>query len=156
MQDHAAGTLEPGIGGVTITVTWSGPDGELGTVDDVPLPAAVTDAEGHYLVTHLPGGLALVEMAAIPGYRELGPVRHLVELLPHDADVGVAGSILSADFPVIPAAMATPQQTATPETLPRTGASAAETTRAALILLAVGAVLVLVGRRRIRPSGPDA
>ncbi len=140
VQDHAAGTLEPGVGGVTITVTWSGPDGELGTVDDVTLPATVTDAEGHYLVTHLPGGWAWSR----------------VELLPHDADVGVAGSILSADFPMIPAAVATPQQAATPETLPRTGASAAETTRAALILLAVGAVLVLVGRRRIRPSGPDA
>jgi len=48
--------LEPGIGGVEVTVTWYGPDGVLGAGDDVVFPPQTTDATGMYLVTGLPDG----------------------------------------------------------------------------------------------------
>ncbi|MEM8708717.1 MAG: SdrD B-like domain-containing protein, partial [Actinomycetota bacterium] len=46
---------EVGIPGVTVTVVWGGPDGIVGTDDDVTF-TDVTDADGEYLVDGLPGG----------------------------------------------------------------------------------------------------
>lgn len=46
---------EPGIPGVEVTVTWAGPDGVLGTGDDVDI-VTETDATGAYAVNGLPFG----------------------------------------------------------------------------------------------------
>ena len=46
---------EPGIGGVTVTATWDGPDETPGTLDDIAL-TTTTDADGMYLFTGLPFG----------------------------------------------------------------------------------------------------
>ena len=46
---------EPGIPGVPVTITWAGPDGTMGTADDI-LIHRVTDANGGYLVQNLPFG----------------------------------------------------------------------------------------------------
>ncbi len=46
---------EPGIADQPVTVTWAGPDGQLGTGDDVVF-ATVTDGDGNYLVDGLPDG----------------------------------------------------------------------------------------------------
>ncbi|WP_162142098.1 SdrD B-like domain-containing protein [Ilumatobacter coccineus] len=46
---------EVGLPGVRVTVTWAGPDGQVGTDDDVTL-TATTDENGEYLVEGLPAG----------------------------------------------------------------------------------------------------
>jgi hypothetical protein len=46
---------EPGIPGVTVALTWFGPDGLPGTPDDVTL-TTTTDASGSYSFTNLPIG----------------------------------------------------------------------------------------------------
>jgi uncharacterized repeat protein (TIGR01451 family) len=57
---------EEGIGGVTVTVTWAGPDGEPGTDDDVVYTAA-TDDEGDYVVNNLPAGTYTVAVTPPAG-----------------------------------------------------------------------------------------
>ncbi len=52
---------EPGIEGVTVVVTWLGPDGAPGGADDVEI-TTVTDADGRYIVPGLVEGSYLVEM----------------------------------------------------------------------------------------------
>ena len=47
--------LRAGVGGVTVTATWFGPDGVTGTADDVPF-ATVTAADGSYVFEGLPAG----------------------------------------------------------------------------------------------------
>ncbi|MFC7431822.1 MULTISPECIES: SdrD B-like domain-containing protein [unclassified Agrococcus] len=47
---------EPRLAGVSTLVTWLGPDGELGTADDLVIPTLPTDAEGRYVVSGLPDG----------------------------------------------------------------------------------------------------
>ena len=46
---------EPGLPGVDIDVTWGGPDGTLGTADDVVI-TTTTDIDGGYAVPNLPAG----------------------------------------------------------------------------------------------------
>jgi fimbrial isopeptide formation D2 family protein/uncharacterized repeat protein (TIGR01451 family) len=46
---------EPGIAGVSLTITWFGRDGIEGTADDVA-QTTVTDLQGNYLVNNLPLG----------------------------------------------------------------------------------------------------
>ena len=47
---------EPGVAGITVNLTGAGPDGILGTPDDVVYPSQVTDANGMYLFENLPPG----------------------------------------------------------------------------------------------------
>ncbi len=51
---------EPGIGGVTMTLTWFGPDGTLGGGDDVTV-TRTTAADGSYQFVGLPAGNYRVE-----------------------------------------------------------------------------------------------
>ncbi len=50
---------EPGLPGVTVTVTSSGVDGVIGTADDITITVD-TDADGGYLVVGLPTGETMV------------------------------------------------------------------------------------------------
>jgi hypothetical protein len=47
---------EPGIPGVTLTLTWAGPDGDLLTIPDNRTYTATTDANGNYSFPQLPAG----------------------------------------------------------------------------------------------------
>lgn len=59
---------EPALAGVDVTVTYLGDDDTFGTGDDEVF-TVITDADGEYLVTDLPGGLYRVEVDAsdLPG-----------------------------------------------------------------------------------------
>ncbi|PJJ73638.1 putative repeat protein (TIGR01451 family)/fimbrial isopeptide formation D2 family protein [Diaminobutyricimonas aerilata] len=62
------GTLdegEPGIPGVTVTLTWSGPDGIAGNADDVQ-STTTTDADGGYLFPRLPAGGYSLQLDGVP------------------------------------------------------------------------------------------
>ena len=64
-DENADGVIdasEAGIPGVTLTVTWAGPDGVFGTPDDLVLPSVTTGPDGSYLVPNLPAGLFQVEL----------------------------------------------------------------------------------------------
>ena len=53
---------EPGIAGVTVDLTWAGPDATLGNGDDVSYPSQTTDGSGAYDFTGLPSGLFRVDV----------------------------------------------------------------------------------------------
>jgi fimbrial isopeptide formation D2 family protein/uncharacterized repeat protein (TIGR01451 family) len=62
---NANGVVDPGEGGipgVTVTATWAGPDGVLGTPDDIALPSVTTAADGTYLIPNLPAGSYRVDI----------------------------------------------------------------------------------------------
>jgi hypothetical protein len=59
--DGVADAGEPGITNVTVTLTWYGPDGVLGTADDQVL-TTTTDANGNYAFTGIPGGQYRVDV----------------------------------------------------------------------------------------------
>jgi fimbrial isopeptide formation D2 family protein/uncharacterized repeat protein (TIGR01451 family) len=56
---------EPGIPGATVTLTWAGPDGDLGTADDITF-TDTTDLNGKYLFEQLPAGPYQVEVSGLP------------------------------------------------------------------------------------------
>jgi hypothetical protein len=58
---------DEGIAGVAVTVTWAGPDGVLGTADDVQY-TATTNAAGVWSVSQLPAGLfeVRVDLSTVP------------------------------------------------------------------------------------------
>lgn len=57
---------EPGIPGAIVTLTSAGPDGILGTADDVVYPAATTGPDGTYLFENLPAGDFSVAVDNLP------------------------------------------------------------------------------------------
>jgi CshA-type fibril repeat protein len=59
--DAVADPGEPGIAGVTVNLTWYGPDGVLGTADDQVL-TTTSDANGYYAFTGIPGGVYQVDV----------------------------------------------------------------------------------------------
>jgi len=55
---------EPGIGGITVTASWFGPDGVAGTPDDVTLSSTTTALDGSYSFDGLPDGHYVVAIGA--------------------------------------------------------------------------------------------
>ncbi len=45
---------EPGLPGITVSVTWAGPDNTLGNADDITFPSVATNGSGIYTVANLP------------------------------------------------------------------------------------------------------
>ncbi|MCP4304893.1 MAG: DUF11 domain-containing protein, partial [bacterium] len=85
---------EPGVAGVLVTLTWAGPDGVIGTADDVVI-TATTDGNGQYVVGGLPAGEYLVELDETTIPADLGTAPPVTILLP-------AGDVdLTADFPLV-------------------------------------------------------
>ena len=62
---------EPGLPGVPVTLTWAGPDGQLGTPDDLTR-TATTGANGIYLFPDLPAGVYTVTVTPTPGLTQTG------------------------------------------------------------------------------------
>ncbi|MBH0130351.1 SdrD B-like domain-containing protein [Salinibacterium sp. NK8237] len=68
-NDAEAGVVdEPGIADVKVTVLYAGADGDFATTDDNETYSAVTDSNGDYLVSDLPGGnyRVTVDAATLP------------------------------------------------------------------------------------------
>ncbi|BAN03690.1 SdrD B-like domain-containing protein [Ilumatobacter coccineus] len=83
---------EPGLEGVTVTITWLGPDGVAGGDDDVVYTTTVAD-DGSYLVENLPAGEYTVELSGVPGGLT-GATSSATTLAPGEDD-------LDQDFPFI-------------------------------------------------------
>lgn len=66
-DDGVQDPIEPGVAGVTVNVTYLGPDGVIGGGDDVVF-TTVTDANGNYTVPGLPSGFyeVTVDVATLP------------------------------------------------------------------------------------------
>ena len=75
--DGAVDPGEPGIAGVTLTLTWGGPDGVLGGADDAVVGSATTAPNGTYGFGRLPPGAYRVDSGApsmfVPTYDADGP-----------------------------------------------------------------------------------
>ncbi|OAN45081.1 hypothetical protein A6A03_02690 [Chloroflexus islandicus] len=63
---------EPGISGVTVTLTGAGPDGVFGTADDVSR-TTTTDSNGEYLFDNLPPGSYRLTFSDIPAGLTFSP-----------------------------------------------------------------------------------
>ena len=76
---------DPGIPGVVVNLTCAGPDGDLGTSDDL-VDSQITDDNGNYLFTEVPVGLCLAEVGVntAPDGKTAGqcPTMFLVDLQP--------------------------------------------------------------------------
>jgi protocatechuate 3,4-dioxygenase beta subunit len=59
---------EAGLGGVSVTLTNLGTDGELGTLDDVVIGTQLTDGSGNYLFTGLMPGQYVANFSTPDGY----------------------------------------------------------------------------------------
>ena len=78
------GPGEPGVSGVTLTLTGAGADGEFGTGDDPAPQTDTTDAYGNYLFDDLPAGQYVVTVdasnfdpaAVLDGYSQPGDPDH--------------------------------------------------------------------------------
>ena len=86
---------EPGVGNVTVNLTEAGPDGVLGTGDDVSLPAQTTDSSGAYDFTTLAPGLYRVDVdeTSLPAGMSLTTANE-----PHDVTLGAQQDYNAADF----------------------------------------------------------
>ncbi|MCW5851639.1 MAG: hypothetical protein KIT87_16315 [Anaerolineae bacterium] len=108
---------EPGIPNVTVTLYLPGPDGLLGTPDDVPVTSTTTDPNGAYTFPNVPPGIYDV--------RETDPVG-FTSTTPNDLTaVVVAGGTATANFgdqqsTPTPTLTRTPTITATPTSTPTT------------------------------------
>jgi len=109
-RDGLQGPGEPGIAGVDVLLTWPGPDGVLGTPDDVTF-TETTDANGEYLFGGLNSGeySVVVDVSTLPGgmdntFDEDGNLNDATELTlaageAHlTADFGYGGSGSLGDF----------------------------------------------------------
>ncbi|NHZ70249.1 MAG: DUF11 domain-containing protein [Proteobacteria bacterium] len=100
---------EPGIPDVDVTVVWAGPDGSIGTSDDVAYPR-ITSLAGAYLAQDLPEGLfrvtvtGPVTIAADNTYNLDGGADNTSDVTLAtsetrlDLDFGYAGSAVLGDF----------------------------------------------------------
>ena len=66
--DGVQGGSEAGLGGVSVTLTNLGTDGDLGTSDDVVIGTQVTDGSGNYLFTGLLPGQYVASFSTPDGY----------------------------------------------------------------------------------------
>lgn len=83
---------EPGLEGVTVTVTWLGPDGVADGGDDVVYTTTVAD-DGSYLINNLPAGEFTVELSGVPAGID-GATSSATTLAPGEDD-------LDQDFPFV-------------------------------------------------------
>jgi hypothetical protein len=138
VDSNRNGTIDPTelrAGGVGFTITWAGPDGVLGTSDDVQ-HTATSDADGNFSVPNLPAGTYRIDVdtGSLPAsLRLLGPASVTVEL--------AVGQTVDLDsFPLASAS------------IPTTGGSPWASVRLALVLVLAGVVLAAIAARRRRTT----
>ncbi|MGX5681979.1 MBG domain-containing protein [Schumannella luteola] len=130
---YTDGSIVPGA---TVTLRWAGPDGVLGTDDDV-LITAVADDEGRFSVSGLPSGRYAI--TGTDGTRTFGPVELTVEPLAELTD-----AVFEIDLAGRPDAGGD-------ASLAATGLEVTPLALAALMLLLLGAIIVgRAGRREMR------
>ena len=109
--------FEPGIPFVDVTVTWAGPDGTIGTSDDVDFDIS-TNGFGAYEAASLPAGAyrIVVDEASLPFGLEVTTLDH-----PATRNVGAGGAAV-ADFGVAgnTAPNAVNDEASTPQEIPVT------------------------------------
>lgn len=99
------GPVERGVAGVTLSLLGPGPDGVLGTADDVTIATTTTDANGGYLFTGLADGTYHVVVTdlngRLVGYTQtygLPDTNNNGQPSPYAATITGGSSVLTADF----------------------------------------------------------
>lgn len=77
---------EPGMPGVTVTVTWAGPDGDCSTTSDNVSWSLTTGVDGFYEATDLPSGTYCVTITPPDGYGPTTPISVTTVLDPGEDD----------------------------------------------------------------------
>jgi fimbrial isopeptide formation D2 family protein/uncharacterized repeat protein (TIGR01451 family) len=105
--DGAVTADEPGVGAVTVTVTYLGPDGEAGGGDDVSF-ALATGSTGHYAQPGLPSGFyrAAIDAASLASGVVPGPDRDGGDPTVTYFTLGGAEIRSDIDFPAVGTAQA--------------------------------------------------
>jgi len=93
-DDGVQGPDEPGIAGVTVNLVCAGPDGQLGTADDL-VDSQVTGADGTYLFTDIPTPDTCV--VSVDPTTVAGKIPGLCPL-DFEVDLEPADTFLDADF----------------------------------------------------------
>jgi hypothetical protein len=132
------------VAGATVTVRWAGPDGILGTDDDIRI-SATTDENGHFTVAGLPSGRYAI--SGTDGTLAFGPVElTLAEL--SELDGAVFEIVLGSEPGPDPGA--DPDAEPKPAGLAATGLDLGSLALGALVLLLLGAIIVgRAGRREL-------
>ncbi len=93
-SDTVQDTAEPGLSGVTVNLTWAGPDGAIGTADDRTF-TTTTDANGGYLFSGLPDSAyrVAVDETTTPAGTTLTTANN-----PLTVNLGVGENYRDADF----------------------------------------------------------
>lgn len=93
---------EPGVEGVAVTVTHHGPDGVLGTPDDVVFPST-TDANGNYGETGIPGGIytVTIDPGTLPPGSVPGDDGDGGDPTSTTTNIGDAEAVDTVDFPIL-------------------------------------------------------
>jgi hypothetical protein len=120
---------EPGVGSVGIIATWAGPDGVIGTADDV-VYSAIADGNGIWGIDSLPAGafVITVDPDTLPsGVRGRPQISATLD----------AAQIIAIGIPLDP-----------PRSLPVTGGSAGVLVLFSLTLILTGYLVLAASRRR--------
>ncbi len=98
--DGVQNANEPGLGGVSLRVTYLGTDGLPGGGDDIVFPLATTNADGDWTVTNVPDGAFLVEViGGVPaGFVATFDADSGLIAPDRRSSVTLAGSDLNQDF----------------------------------------------------------
>lgn len=102
---YDGGPSERGFSGITLSLLAPGPDGTLGTADDVTVATATTNATGAYLFTGLAPGSYWVVITdlnnRLEGYTQTygAPnTNNNGQVSPYPVTIEACGSVLTADF----------------------------------------------------------
>lgn len=98
--DGVQDASETGLAGVSVTVTWGGPDGDVSTTADNQTFTTVTGADGIYTVGNLAPGAYVVALdpatlpaGFVPTYDLIGPLDHTATV-----SLSPGGTVTNVDF----------------------------------------------------------
>ncbi len=150
-RDGHHGSAEPGVPGLTVTATWFGADGQLGTEDDVVF-TAVTGSDGAYALADLPAGpyRVVVAQADLPSGLTARSDLDGGDPLVTELTLEPAQHRRDVDFVVVGPVV----DTGSGSGLASTGLSSNGPLVAGLLLAAAGVGLLIRRRARARRAGP--
>ncbi|MCW5848649.1 MAG: hypothetical protein KIT87_00935 [Anaerolineae bacterium] len=105
---------DTGIPGVTITLLGPGPDGLIGTADDIVIATTTTNANGAYAFTNIPTGVYAVRETDLVGYTSSTPNTVLVVVVGGGIAIANFGDCLGGTSTPTLTPTVTPTSTATP------------------------------------------